>query len=302
MLCKHPVHAVGGTLVPCNRCPTCRINRRRIWAHRIVLEAMQYKDNAFVTLTYADEAITRTSGSDLPTLVPDDVQKWLKRFRKKIQPHTIRYFLVGEYGEDTSRPHYHVALFGWPPCHYGISRYRHGYTKCCVPCDTVRDTWGLGHVELGQISLKSANYIAGYVTKKLTDWWDERLNGRQPEFARMSRNPGIGVSALWDVADVLMRYNEVSWDDVPVHLRHGRKLVPLGRFMRGKLRLMVGYDNVNVPKEAQIKKSKEMLPMRLSARENAEKSLKEIVVEVNKGAVANMEAKAELYSRKRGKI
>ena len=38
--------------VPCGQCLECRIQSARTWADRCVLEAKNYKDNYFVTLTY----------------------------------------------------------------------------------------------------------------------------------------------------------------------------------------------------------------------------------------------------------
>ena len=77
-----------------------------------MIEAGQHTDNAFVTLTYADDQLP-----DGNSLCPEDVTKFLKRLRKRIDPVKIRYFLCGEYGEgSTSRPHYHLILFGLPSC------------------------------------------------------------------------------------------------------------------------------------------------------------------------------------------
>ena len=48
-------------------------------------------------------------------LVKSDLQKFFKRFRKLFNyafpTHTFKYFAVGEYGSQTFRPHYHIALF-----------------------------------------------------------------------------------------------------------------------------------------------------------------------------------------------
>lgn len=203
-----------------------------------MLEAVQYSENAFVTLTYSDDNMP-----DKGSLVPRDLQLFLKRFRKAIAPHKVRYFAVGEYGDETWRPHYHLALFGFGPCHYGSSTYTRHRRNCCQRCDLVRDTWGLGLVSLGCLEPASAAYIARYTTKKMTKVDDDRLQGRHPEFARMSLRPGIGGDAMHEVASVLMEFAlDDTLVDVPNALRHGAKLLPLGRYLRKRLRGMVGRD------------------------------------------------------------
>lgn len=201
----------------------------------MMLEAMQHEKSAFVTLTYNDEHLP-SDGS----LSPETLQLWLKRFRRAIAPVQVRYFAVGEYGDKTQRPHYHLALFGYPWCTGG--RRINGECQC-LPCSVVRETWGFGHVLVGELSVRSAQYITGYVAKKFTRPDDPRLQGRKPEFARMSLKPGIGAAAIPDVASEMMRLKlEEKLDDVPVGLRHGASVLPLGRYLRRQLRKQVGLD------------------------------------------------------------
>ena len=188
----------------------CRINRRRIWSHRILLEAHNHENNSFLTLTYSDEQVPQGN-----SLQPRDVQLFLKRLRKAISPQSVRYFVVGEYGDTTQRPHYHAALFGVGQSHSGL----------------VEETWGKGHIMLGDLTLESANYIAGYVTKKMTSWFDPRLAGRHPEFSRMSLRPGIGADYIPAVAKTILSETRITDaiiadGDIPSSLKHGRKTPP----------------------------------------------------------------------------
>lgn len=208
-----------------------------------MLEALCHEHNSFLTLTYSDEYLP-----DGGSLAPKEFQDWLKRFRFAVRPARLRFYGVGEYGDLSERPHYHAAIFGYPRCQHGMSRYDGGRESCCTHCDLVRDTWGRGRVFVGSLEVESAQYIAGYVTKKMTSFDDSRLRGRHPEFARMSRRPGIGVNAMHEVADVLMRFNlDTTQSDVPVTLRHGSRELPLGRLLRQKLRSMVGKDEKAPP-------------------------------------------------------
>lgn len=205
-----------------------------MWTTRIILEACLKEDNSFVTLTYEDDSCPLTS-SGLGTLVPKDATDWLKRLRKRIEPLKVRYFMVGEYGDETRRPHYHLALFGYPSCRICTVNNK------CEPCAVIHETWGRGFTSNDELTVGSAAYIAGYVVKKMTGKDDERLDGRHPEFARMSRVPGIGRDALFDLADTTLRYGlDEDYSDVTASVNFGRRRMPLGRYMRRQLRLMCG--------------------------------------------------------------
>lgn len=260
-----------------------------------MIESAQYGDNCFLTLTYDDEHVPKDG-----SLVPRDMQLFLKRLRKKIQPRKLRFFGVGEYGDNSERPHYHIALFGLQSCLRGYTSPRRNGT-CCEVCDSMRLVWGLGNVFLGTLTEQSAAYVAGYVVKKLTAADDVRLNGRRPEFARMSLRPGIGAGFMDEVASVLLEHNlDLTQDDVPSALQHGSRKWPLGTYLRQQLRIRVGLPKKNP--NALKKYEEEMLPLRVAAKNDPQyPSLKQHVIRANTGGRIKLESKA-FRNRKRGII
>ncbi len=215
--------AVGAIPFPCGQCLPCRINKRRVWTHRLMLESFCHDLSCFVTLTYDDEHI-----SENHSLVKRDVQLFMKRLRKAFEPRKIRYYLAGEYGETTSRPHYHAILFG-----VGIS-----------DGEVIGNCWPHGHIMVGTCSRESIQYVAGYVTKKCVGKSDAL--GRLPEFSFMSRKPGLGAPALDNVVALMsnpqfQRYINIK-GDVPDGLLHASKFMPFGRYLKDKLRKSLEVD------------------------------------------------------------
>lgn len=285
MLCRSPyINATGP--FGCGQCLPCRVNKRRLWTHRMMLESMLHGDSAFVTLTYSPD--------DLPkggTLVLKDLQLWLKRLRRAVAPRKLRFFAVGEYGDTSFRPHYHAAIFG-------LNREED---------QVVSSTWGKGSVFLGDLTSDSAAYICGYVTKKMTSKEDKRLCGKLPEFARMSLRPGIGADAMAVVAKSLMSLshpcsvmNTNLNGDVPTVLSHGKSKYSLGRYLRRRLRLELGYGALDTPKESLqmwTAKMHQLFQDALADPENTYGSLREIIVDGGKQKVLNMEARMRIHSQ-----
>lgn len=281
----------------------CRINRRRLWSHRLQLEAMTHGDSVWTTLTYSDESLPKTPEGH-PTLRPRDIQLWLKRFRQTISPQKIRFFLVGEYGDLTQRPHYHAALFG-------IGRY-------VIDSDTgeFRDThsllsssWQHGHASLFDFDAGLSQYTAGYVTKKMTQADDPRLLGRYPEFARMSNRPGIGAASVEAIADVLFNgpgYDEfIKLGDVPRQIKIGGKTVPLGRYLRNKLRDAIGMDSATREKIKQEFFNEMSILQKAAYISEKEKtgafpvSYKEKILSDNKQKILNLETRTTIFEGKK---
>nr|QJB18937.1 MAG: replication initiator protein [Microvirus sp.] len=278
----------------CGSCEACRISKKRVWAHRIMLEAYQYSDNAFLTLTYANN----DQGDQPWSLCKKDVQDFIKRLREKF-PQKIRYYLVGEYGDRTFRPHYHAALFNFPTCVY--LRTRNERISCCPTCDLVRDVWGFGRIELALLENDSASYVAGYITKKMTSRHDPRLDGRDPEFAIMSLKPGIGFDAMHEVASQILTHNLVNENspDVPSGLRHGKKILPLGRYLRRTLRKMSGM-NPDAPTQTIEAMDAEMLPLLIAAKKDKEAlTLKRQLLKKNQGNLASISARAKIHKSRK---
>lgn len=282
MLCTTP-YRIGLESYGCGQCTACRINRRRLWCHRIMLEQRKHAHSAFVTLTYSDECLPEGG-----TLVPRHLTLFLKRLRRAIEPVALRYFAVGEYGDDSWRPHYHAAVFG-------IGQFSQSVIEKC---------WPMGYVLVGDLSQQSAQYIAGYVVKKLTNEHNDKLKGRYPEFARMSRNGGggLGATAMQDVARTLNdKYGAqliAREGDVPSRLLIGGRPFPIGRYLRRKLREQLGFETIGgqeKPKAIRAARLQEMSKGKgigaVLDKENA----------VNAQKVIQVERKAQIWAKK-GKL
>lgn len=171
---------------------------------RIQHEAQLYDSNLFVTLTYADQCLPGSR-----SLEYSDFQGFMKRLRRRVSgvsplpdgSKPIRFFVAGEYGDANLRPHWHAILFN---CRFpDLSQMLHG--KLVSPL--AEELWGLGFVDIGAFTPARAAYVAGYTRKKVhgsraADHYEDvvnvatgELSSRRPEFAQMSRAPGIG--ALW---------------------------------------------------------------------------------------------------------
>lgn len=173
--------AVKGLRLPCGSCLSCRANQARDWSIRCQLELREHPVTVWSTLTYDDYHLP-------PTLRRDHLASFVKRLRARLGDRRFRFFASGEYGEKTSRPHYHMIHFG-----LGAEHER-----------DIQAAWQKGLVRVDPISPAAISYVAGYTSKKIG--WKleprERVDPEtgecytwQPPFLHMSRRPGIGGEA-----------------------------------------------------------------------------------------------------------
>lgn len=301
MKCKRP-YMKG--LLPCScggHCKPCKINIRRLWTHRIMLESKVHKSSSFFTLTYDDAHLPPGQ-----TLNPKDVQDFLKRLRKSISPSRVRFYLVGEYGTTTQRPHYHGVLFGYPPCMYGQTNLR--IQSCCENCSTITKAWGNGSIHLAQLTEKSAQYVAGYVMKKFKE--ESCPKDKYPEFSRMSLKPGIGALAMSVVAQPIIAIQKElnqSYLDVPATLQSGRRPMPLGRYLRSKLREELGRSRetplaVKVAYIAEVCRLHEGYQETSSFKESPFKTPRDRYFGMNKQLLRNQDSKIKIYEQRKVKL
>lgn len=241
--------------IPCGKCIGCRLAYSQEWGIRAYHESTLYKNNCYLTLTYNDENLP-LSGS----LEPHLMTAFMKAVRKKYGSK-IRFLLCGEYGKNLTRPHYHICLFN----HNFNDRRLHTTNHCgndLYTSDQLSDLWPLGYNLIGDITFKSAAYVARYVTKKITGALAaDHYKHLNPEFLRMSRRPGLGK-------DWYEKYKKEVFPDDFVIL-DGRKM-PVPKFYDDQLLIENPDLHAQVVKRRKLyanKKPEEQTQKRLFTRE-----------------------------------
>lgn len=183
--------------LPCGQCIGCRLDRSLQWAVRCMHEKQLHTRSSFVTLTYDNEHLPEGG-----TLVKRDHQLFMKKLRKEYG-NGIRFYMCGEYGEKSFRPHYHYIFFNHDfddkKYYAQAKRGEKLYTS-----EKISELWDKGFNVIGDVTLESCAYVARYVVKKITgeradDHYrvvstDGVIVDRVPEFTCMSRRPGVASS------------------------------------------------------------------------------------------------------------
>lgn len=350
MKCKRPYIVKGLVAVRCGQCTPCRITKKREWATRLMLEAKEYENISFVTLTYSDEALYEESlitdidedGHIKATLEPRHPQLFIKRLRKSLAPSKIRHFYVGEYGDHGERPHYHLILFGYPSCKYGEPKLKYknvSYEKdgpryyeknqcTCDSCQLIQSKWKYGFTknERPRDVKAVGEYACGYVTKKMTNQNNEItehwLNGRHPEFARMSngggksKEGGIGSKAAKDMAqfyltDLGQSYLQEHGDVEGTVIIAGKQL-SIGSYLKDKIRNEIFTEKeilqIKANKVQELQKEAEEslyewlegeIPEEKLGRASIAQQLKELkiqqIIAESKQAIHNMEKRHKMF-------
>lgn len=232
MQCNYPRSRISdGQSFPCGTCVACRINKARIWTARIIMESStqpRQESQRFCTFTVDDDhQVVTTDGSLTLDRRPGELFRMDLRNKLGRQP---RFFWCGEYGDRTSRPHYHAIFFDLPD----------GFAE-----KHFQDLWGQGFVSTSWFTPERAAYVAHYTTKKVTG---ERADGhygqRLPEFSQKSRLPALGDEFILRLGEAMKTPRGVKslmdTGDVPQSFRYSGKFYPIGPRHRRMLRVIVG--------------------------------------------------------------
>jgi hypothetical protein len=225
--CPNPRKVARG-LVPCGGCIICRKHKARLWEARILLEQRSTDQQCwFVTLTYADDQIPLTPEHD-QTLRKAQLQAFVHNYRTRVSD--FRYLAVGEYGDESLRPHYHLAIFPTEP--FDIQGFLHKWER-------------RGFASASPLQGRRAAYMCKYALKRLTKQEDPRLlPGQEPEFRSSSRDPALGLVAAGEIA--AMYYTRegakilAERGDIERTIRINGKIYPLDDYMKRKIREELG--------------------------------------------------------------
>lgn len=215
----HPTYGYCRVVyLPCGGCLSCRRERRQELTLLQCCEASLNDDNWFITLTYDDKYFYSRNSIPPRSLIRDHLSDFCESMRHycRYNGGTFRFFACGEYGDRYGRPHYHLSVFGLSPSlldfplvddvrEYQRRALTNGRLLKIKPgtidsegreywqSPVISAKWPYGSHKIFRASRETFQYVAGYVTKKLTGKLgrDFEASGRIREFQAQSR-PSIG--------------------------------------------------------------------------------------------------------------
>lgn len=176
--------------VPCNQCLECLLRNAQERAVRCVHEAQMHDASTFITLTYREDKL------ESPWLDYSHWQGFMKNLRHKTGPG-CPVVVVGEYGEKLKRPHWHALIFGYQFPDLKYSRTNDNGDKIFTS-ELLDREWGFNDpdkkpCEVGNVSLKSAGYVARYQVKKLA----HGHNGKHPYNPKYVPSKRYAIGKSW---------------------------------------------------------------------------------------------------------
>lgn len=200
--------------IPCGKCVGCRLDYSKSWADRCLMELKYHKHSYFLTLTYDDEHLNyvelfNNDGViyERPTLVKEDFTKFMKRLRFQYSldhDNKLRFFMCGEYGGKTLRPHYHAIIFGLEIPDLKVYK-QSSIGDTYYTSEWLNKVWQKGFVVIGEANEQSCGYVARYTLKKAFNEDESLYNDSdlEREFVNCSRRPGIAAQYFEDNPDIL---------------------------------------------------------------------------------------------------
>lgn len=226
----HPLKDNKQTLysvyVPCGKCYACQCNSRAEWALRCQYELKDKRNVscAFVTCTYDNDNLPHVLSHnqfkhlvnlemlkpisqrdwDFSLLNPRHATKLLNDMQKELKKITgnkkllFRYFLTGEYGDISHRPHLHLLIFS--PVPFTLIDYQNIFKKI----------WRYGNVDVAADGNAAIiNYLAKHQVKSCCGTLAQQKVS--PIFKRTSKyGGGLGRTMK---NDLILRHRFFSDDD-----------------------------------------------------------------------------------------
>lgn len=194
--------------LPCGKCFDCKARKVSSWSYRLMKEAERSTSAFFVTLTYDTDHVPITKNGYMSLHMPD-IQNFFKKYRKLCE-NQIKYYVCGEYGGKTNRPHYHIILFNGD-------------------VEKIQEAWTQGTNYIGKCSVASVGYTLKYISK-MGKIPMHKNDDRIKEFSLMSKKLG----------DNYITKNMVQWHKADLNnrmycnLKDGKKIA-MPRYYKEKI-------------------------------------------------------------------
>lgn len=224
MKCYNPVRIIPKVkigyaepmLVRCGKCYACKEEIAKEYTARFIHESKYYSKKYFLTLTYSDDNLVLNK-YQVGILVKKHITDYIKRVNihcKRKNLGEYKYFVAGEYGDGSMRPHYHISIV----------------------CDNPNilfefvNEWKYGQVNGAreEATIKSFFYTIGYSDKKVCQVNSDKYfidNDMPPPFRKFSR----GLGSRW--------YEENKKDlSKQYYLKLGKQRIGLPSYYKKKLK------------------------------------------------------------------
>ncbi|UPW40820.1 replication initiator protein [Sigmofec virus UA08Rod_6706] len=226
--------------LPCGRCEACLKRRSDDWCFRLEAEYENCDSAIFFTLTYNDDNLPIKSVYDpnrhvevesefsdegivqfkkggfvkIATFDRDHIRTFTKAIHNR--GFKCRFFIVGEYGPQTLRPHYHGIIFNFP---LRVDKFD----------DLLHEIWTKGFSSCAPVNSARIHYVAKYCNS-----FTELPRFYPRSFICASRNPAIGQCYLEKRARV--NWHQENLADYYVKSLNGITYrFPLPRYLRDKI-------------------------------------------------------------------
>lgn len=280
--------------LPCGNCIGCRLQRANEWATRCTHEASLHSENCFLTLTLDDEHLaTQSLCHRIYQLFMKRLRKALrmKRFAKTIAISEslyytadmglrpipqLKYYMAGEYGSKTRRPHFHACMFGIDFLDKKYYATGKGGSKIHTSA-TLDEIWQQGFSTIGAVTYESAAYIARYIMAKKTgdnapkyyehiDLETGEITDLTPEYNRMSLKSAIAKEWLDKYTPDVYPHGAV--------ITRGKKNKPPKYYDKiYKKKELEKYDIMKLQRvKQQIENTSDNTPSRLKAKETVKQA------------------------------
>lgn len=183
-------------------------DKQQSWCFRIDQEIRFSNVSLFVTLTYDDDHLIWGTNEAIP--YKRHLQLHFKQLRKQLEPRSLKYYAVAEFGDHGNRPHFHYILF------YSGNMDRFKLMQL------IKSKWPHG-IETRVYPVSGAQ---GYVTKYILKF-DQR-DHEVPPYSMISH--GIGLGYLSPAMIKYHRDNLLSFATKP-----GGYRISLPRYYKDKI-------------------------------------------------------------------